>query len=290
MSEQQMPNIPAQSQPDATPAPTQQNQAPAQSTPDTQIEFSKRFAALARKEKQIRDQEAQWKSERDQVKPKLEEYDRLNNIFSQAKTRDPKAIKAALDVLGLSAGDISELALRDPDLNEDPKIAQMRREYADLKAKIDELSTYKTTKEKEESDRIASMEEQKNMEGFKAKVSEMIKANAEKYDLCSCLGDEVYEMALAIGDKHYQENDGEILPLDKILEMLETEEEKRISKFKTSKKLGFSAQSSNQDASKGTTPSITLTNNQQPASKMELTGLTGEARKQAIIEKYSRKN
>ena len=117
---------------------------------------------------------------------------------------------------------------------------------------------------------------------MREQAEKVIEENAEKYDLCSCLGDSLVDEVIAIGDDHYAKNDGEILPLEKILEMIEDREEQRLSRFKSSKKFGTPAI---QDASRGTT-SPTLTNNNKASAPIELHGLTGDARMNAIIKKF----
>lgn len=278
---------PAQ-EPQTTPADQTPAQTKPESTPEGKMDFSKGFAALARKERHLRDRENAWKTERDTFKPKVDEYEKLNNIVSQARTKDPKAIKAALEVLGLSAGDVSQLALTDPDLQEDPKIYEIRQKYEALEKELADLKGFKTKKEQEEAAALEEKEYSSSMGALKSAVDEMLKSNIEKYDLCSCMGDEVYDLVLEIGDQHMQEHDGEILPLDKILELLETREEQRISKFKSSKKFGVQAAgNSNQDRS-GTIPPTLTNKNTNGAAPVELAGLTGDARLNAILKKYQK--
>ncbi len=252
-----------------------------------EMDYSKHFAALARKERQLRDRENLWKQEKESFKPKIEGFERFNNLFSQAKTKDPKAIKEALDVLGLSAADISEVALNNAEFQEDPKIAEMRSGYEQMKKELEELKGYRTKKEQEEIEAKESQQFNEIMGTLKSKVKELFDSNPEKYDLCSCLGEDLYGQILEYGDEHMSKNDGEILPLDKILEMLETREEQRLSRFKTSKKFGNpAAGNSNQDNS-GTIPP-TLNNNINGNSQVDLTGLTGNARMNAIIKKFQK--
>jgi hypothetical protein len=278
MSEQQVPvekssNIPAavaqqnrqeeilnKFKPEATPAAIEEKPKEVVASTD----FSKGFAALARKEKMLRDKEESWKKERDTFKPKVDEYDKISDIIGKAKSKDPASIKAALEILGLSAGEISQMALMDPTMTE-----------------LEELKTYRAEKLKEEEDQKMSKETETNLNAMKAQVDGIIKANLDKFDLCSCLGDDLVDNILEIGDAHYTKTE-EILPLEKILEMIEDREEKRYSKFAASKKFG---KPSPQDASKGTT-SPTLTNKIEQGSPVNIQGLTGDARMNALIKKY----
>jgi hypothetical protein len=295
MSEQQVPvekssNIPAavaqqnrqeeilnKFKPEATPAAIEEKPKEVVASTD----FSKGFAALARKEKMLRDKEESWKKERDTFKPKVDEYDKISDIIGKAKSKDPASIKAALEILGLSAGEISQMALMDPTMNEDPQLLEIKRGNEQIRKELEELKTYRAEKLKEEEDQKMSKETETNLNAMKAQVDGIIKANLDKFDLCSCLGDDLVDNILEIGDAHYTKTE-EILPLEKILEMIEDREEKRYSKFAASKKFG---KPSPQDASKGTT-SPTLTNKIEQGSPVNIQGLTGDARMNALIKKY----
>jgi hypothetical protein len=245
-------------------------------------DFSKGFAALARKEKMLRDKEESWKKERDTFKPKVDEYDKISDIIGKAKSKDPASIKAALEILGLSAGEISQMALMDPSMNEDPQLLEIKRGNEQIRKELEELKAYRAEKLKEEEDQKMSRETETNLNAMKAQVDGIIKANLDKFDLCSCLGDDLVDNILEIGDAHYTKTE-EILPLEKILEMIEDREEKRYSKFAASKKFG---KPSLQDASKTGTTSPTLTNKIEQGSPVNIQGLTGDARMNALIKKY----
>ena len=255
-----------------------------------QVDFATKFAAMARKEKQIRERENLWKKEKEEFSPKVQEFDRINGLRERAKTKDPAAVKEALELLGLSAADISQMALNHNDFQGDPELEKMRRDFDLTRKEIEDLKKYKDQKENEEKNRQEETQYKEAIGMLKTKVDEAIKGNLEKFDLCSCLGDDIVDLVLEIGDTHAEKNDGEILPIEKILEMIEDREEKRQTKFKTSKKFGALAQSSNQDESKGTT-SPTLTNNFSNQSNVNnsFEGLTGDARMNALIQKYKTK-
>lgn len=259
-------------------APIEPEKKPEQPATD----FSKGFAALARKEKMLREKEESWKKERETFKPKVDEYDKLSEIIGKAKSKDPASVKAALEILGLSAGEISQMALSDPSLNEDPQLLEIKRGTEEMRRELAELKAFREQKINEEKAAAEAKEYEGSIASMKTQLDDILKASPEKYDLCSCLGDDLVEAVLEIGDDHYTKNDGEILGLDKILEMIETREEQRLSRFKSSKKFGTPAI---QDASKGTT-SPTLTNKIEPGAPVNLQGLTGDARMNALIKKF----
>lgn len=245
-------------------------------------DFSKGFAALAKKEKMLQEKERAWKTERETFSTKATEYDKLSGIMNSAKSKDPAAIKAALSVLGLSAGDVSKMALTDSSIYEDPELNSIKQE-------IKELKEYRDRKINEEKERTENQQYEGSLGSLKTTISDMIKADADKYDLCSSLGDSLIDHVLAIGDDHYAKNDGEMLPLAKILEMVETNEEQLLERLRTSKKFSkFAGNSATQDASKSGTTSPTLTNTNKSSAPVETTGLTGDARMNAIIKKYQK--
>lgn len=245
-------------------------------------DFSKGFAALARKEKMLRDKEESWKKERETFKPKVDEYEKISEIIGKAKSKDPSSIKAALEILGLSAGEIAQMSLNDPSMQEDPQLLEIKRGTEELRKELAELKAYRDQKTKEEEEAKSSKEYENSLSSMKTQVDGILKTNAEKYDLCSCLGDELIDNILEIGDAHYTKTE-EILPLEKILEMIETREEQRYSKFAASKKFGKPAI---QDASKTGTTSPTLTNKIETSAPINLQGLTGDARMNALIKKF----
>jgi hypothetical protein len=159
-------------------------------------DFSKGFAALARKEKMLRYKEESWKKERDVFKPKVDEYDRVSEIIGKAKSKDPASIKAALEILGLSAGEISQMALTDPTMNEDPQLLEIKRGNAEIRKELEELKAYRAEKLKEEEESKMSKETEANLNLMKTQVDELVKTNLDKYDLCACLGDDLVDNIL----------------------------------------------------------------------------------------------
>ena len=271
----------------------QQTQEPKKEEDKPKTDFSKSFAALAAKERKIREREMAWKQERDQIKPKVDEFEKINGLRERTRTKDPQAIKEALSILGISASDVSELALRDPEIQKDPETLKILETLETYKTKIEELEKYKNDKLEEEKNKELEKNHSSAIESLKKDTLKIVEENPDKFDLCKCLGDDLLDMVLEIGDSHYErtksENgDGEILSLEKILEMIETKEEQRLAKLRASKKFGTQAAPS--DASKtGTTPP-TLTNKTiATGNHVELSGLTGDARMNAILQKYAKK-
>jgi hypothetical protein len=258
-----------------------------QKTPN-QVDFATKYAAMAKKEKQIREREMMWKKEKEEFSPKVQEFEKINGVRERVKTRDPKAIKEALELLGLSASDVSTMALSHEEFQTDPEIERIKREFDLNRKEIEDLKKYKQQKEDEELRTKEDSEYKESIGVLKTKIDETIKSNLDKFDLCSCLNDDIVDMVLDIGNDHASK--GEFFPIEKILEMIEDKEEKRQAKFKTSKKFGNLAQSSIKDGSKGTT-SPTLTNNFSNQSNVNesFEGLTGDARMNALIQKYKTK-
>ena len=182
-------NFPAQ-----TAVETKEQQTPVEAgvkepvIPEKKDDFDSRFAALAKKERMIRDRESRYKSE---FEPKLNEFNKLNTIKERAKQRDPYAIREALDYLGLSADDINEVLLTNPATPKDPEVLAIRKQ-------LEEMQKEKNARLKEDNERKV----QENIKSFKSDINKGIKANLEKYELCNLYDEAAVELASQFCEEH----------------------------------------------------------------------------------------
>lgn len=238
-------------------------------------DFDSRFAALAKKERLIRDRESKFKSE---FEPKMSEFNRLNGIKERAKQKDPYAIREALDYLGLSHDELNEVMLTHNPVQKDPEVLAIRQQLEEMKKERDRMLEEQSKRQVEE-----------NIKSFKSDIAKGMKADLEKYELCNLYDQDATDLAFQICEEHYNKTEGEMLPIDKALEKVEAYYEQMLSKVKNSKKLGFAA---NLENKKDPTQTVTLTNDSTSivnASSETLSGLSGDERLRAILNKYKNK-
>ena len=241
---------------------------------DKKDDFDSRFAALAKKERMIRDRESRFKTE---FEPKMDDFNKFNSIRERAKQRDPYAIKEMLDSIGLSTDDLSEIMLSQPSVPKDPEVLEIRKQLEELRKEKERYTEEQNKRQVEE-----------NIKSFKSDIEKNIKADMDKYELCNLYSEDAIQLVYQVCEDHYNANDGEMLPIDKAIEKVESYYEQMLSKVKTSKKLGFAANLEKKD---NPTQTVTLTNDSSSivnASPETLSGLSGDERLRALLNKYKK--
>jgi len=204
--------------------------ADAPTTVDTEVvapqedpDFAARFAALARKEKMLRDQEEKYKK-----------YAGYEDLETSAK-ENPLAVleKYGIDLDAVLSASLGEDA---PAPSVEDEIRKIREEFQSYKDGIEETAT--TAKEAEEKAYQDSIDEA--IITHKAQITDHIGQNSEKYELISLQGAE--ELVWEVTEAHYDANGGEILTpeqaADKVEHYLETQVRKalELSRFSEMKK------------------------------------------------------
>ena len=171
--------------------------------------FASKFAALSRREKQLKAKEAELSKklaelEKAQVskeeKAKIPEPKKLEDFdknFQREFRRDPFG---ALERMGLPYDKLTELAINDKKLTPDMQMKLMREEIEDgYKDKFDKLEQRLTAKEKEEKearyDRI-----QKN---YMNKINGFVEKNVDTYEFIKA--NNAYEVIYDVVEKHYKD-------------------------------------------------------------------------------------
>jgi hypothetical protein len=239
-------------------------------------QFASKFAALSRREKELRDRQAEieakyneyeaWKAEREaeanNKEPELPLEYRLK--------KDPLN---ALAELGLSYDKLTELALNDGKLTPDMQMELMKRELEEqynskFETLKEELESYKAQQEE------AKYEETIN--GFMNELTEFVNNGDNSYDLIRATDavDLVYEEI----ENHYN-NTGEILEMDKAAEAIEAQlrEEYEQMLAKNAEKFGYTkAQQEAIERKISSTPTLSnsqtstvSTNGERPLSNEE---------------------
>jgi hypothetical protein len=184
---------------------------PKEEAPKEDDSFSRKFAALAKKERELRLKEQE-------IKEKESKYQSLEDFKKLAK-RD---INKYLEDSGLTYDEISEFYLNGG-VAKDPKIYEIEEKLSQVEREL---------KEKEE--RRQKAEQEAAVAEFKAKQKLFITTNAEKYELITATGsfDLVYDVC-----KEYYEKHGTAIENEKAAEMVETYLEKEVEKVLKANKI-----------------------------------------------------
>lgn len=173
--------------------------------------FAAKFAALSRKEKQLRERERQMQAHIKQ----LEEAAKAKEAELSSKLIDPTRLKReplkVLEETGLTFQQLAELVLNDGKPTPDMLISEKERE---LKAEIESIK--KQIEAKEQAEAEARLQAQ--IDNFKGKIQSEIANNTTDYELINANGafDLVYEVIEAHHARTAAESDdgqGEILSI-----------------------------------------------------------------------------
>ena len=202
-------------------------------------QFSKKFAALSRKEKAMREREDQYSRKIEDLERRLEEMNRKPEPEKKPEIPLEWRLKQnplkALEEMGLGYDQLTELALNDGKLTPDLQMQLIRSELEnDYKSKFEELEN--RLQEREEAEVEAKYENAKH--NFMSEIESAV-ASDEKYELINSSNGE--ELVYNVIEEHYNET-GNILEIDEaaqaVEEYLEAEVEKMLKLEKVSRKLG----------------------------------------------------
>lgn len=222
-------------------------------------QFASKFAALSRKEKEIRQKEreiAEKLSEYDNWKKEQEELANKKEPEVPLDYRLKKDPLSTLAEMGLSYEKLTELALNDGKLTTDMQMELMKRELEEkYSSGLEELKN-------ELAERDKKAEEQKYQEtisSFMNELTDFVNTN-EKYDLIRA-GDAVEEVYKII-EEHYNKTN-EVLSNAEAADMLQSHLEKELEAMleKTASRYGYS-KAQPKPEQKTVTQSPTLSNSQ----------------------------
>lgn len=202
-------------------------------------QFSKKFAALSRKEKAMREREDQYSRKIEDLERRLEEMSRKPEPEKKPEIPLEWRLKQnplkALEEMGLGYDQLTELALNDGKLTPDLQMQLIRSELEnDYKSKFEELEN--RLQEREEAETEAKYENAKN--NFMSEIESKV-ASDSRFELINSSNGE--ELVYNVIEEHYNET-GNILEIDEaaqaVEEYLEAEVEKMLKLEKVSRKLG----------------------------------------------------
>ncbi len=216
----------------------EQEQAPVQEEAKETDKFASKFAALSRREKEIRSRESSLEQKIAEFEARMQELQAAKEPKQEVKEELPLEYRLkknplkTLEELGLNYDTLTKLALNDGELPTDMQMRLMREELEkDYKSKFEELENRLLEKEKLEEESKYN----KVIEEYKSDIKNLIDGS-EKYELIQA--NDSYELVYDVIEEHYNST-GRILDTEEAAAQVEAylEEELR-TVLKKSKKLG----------------------------------------------------
>ena len=250
--------------------------------------FARKFAALSRKERQLKAREAEYAKKFQELEAKLAEIKKP--VVEEAKVEVPfeKRFKQdpfkALEDIGLPYDKLTELALNDRQLTPEMQLKLMKDDLENgYKSKFEELE--KRLNEKEKTEKKARYENiQRN---YISKVKGFVSNNSEEYEFIKANNAE--QVVYDVVEAHYKES-GKILTIkeaaDAVESHLEEEAEKLLKLNKVGKRLQAYMEQQNKPEESTIPKPVTLTNahSQQQADEPDKQMLSDEESKREIAK------
>ena len=203
--------------------------------PEKSDDFSRKFAALSRREKEIRAKEAEYDKRIAELEERLGSFGKKPEPEPELpiEYRLKKDPLRALEDMGLSYDKLTELALNDGKLTPEMQMRLMREELeGDYKKKFEELENRLLEKEKSDEQRRYDDIQR----GFQNEIEDFVESNADRYELIKA--NEANDIIYDVIEEHYNDT-GRILDIEEAAEAvenyLEEEAEKifRLGKFRS---------------------------------------------------------
>jgi len=207
--------------------------------PEKSDDFSRKFAALSRREKEIRAKEAEYDKRIAELEERLGSFGKKPEPEPELpiEYRLKKDPLRALEDMGLSYDKLTELALNDGKLTPEMQMRLMREELeGDYKKKFEELEN--RLLEKERSDEQRRYDDIQR--GFQNEIEDFVESNPDRYELIQA--NEANDIIYDVIEEHYNDT-GRILDIEEAAEAvesyLEEEAEKLLSLGKLRSKFGI---------------------------------------------------
>ena len=207
--------------------------------PEKSDDFSRKFAALSRREKEIRAKEAEYDKRIAELEERLGSFGKKPEPEPELpiEYRLKKDPLRALEDIGLSYDKLTELALNDGKLTPEMQMRLMREELeGGYKKKFEELEN--RLLEKERSDEQRRYDDIQR--GFQNEIEDFVESNADRYELIKA--NEANDIIYDVIEEHYNDT-GRILDIEEAAEAvesyLEEEAEKLLSLGKLRSKFGI---------------------------------------------------
>tara|TARA_R100001594_G_scaffold65689_3_gene99920 strand:- start:13 stop:885 length:873 start_codon:yes stop_codon:yes gene_type:complete len=207
--------------------------------PEKSDDFSRKFAALSRREKEIRAKEAEYDKRIAELEERLGSFGKKPEPEPELpiEYRLKKDPLRALEDIGLSYDKLTELALNDGKLTPEMQMRLMREELeGGYKKKFEDLENRLLEKEKSDEQRRYDDIQR----GFQNEIEDFVESNPDRYELIQA--NEANDIIYDVIEEHYNDT-GRILDIEEAAEAvesyLEEEAEKLLSLGKLRSKFGI---------------------------------------------------
>lgn len=194
--------------------------------PDQTDEFSSRFAALNRRERDFIQREQALKKQVQELQSKATFKDEFEAKKALAKT-DPKAMDAILDEMGLTFDEYLNLKIQNGEKEQKPKTVEEM--YQELQDRLNK-------KDAEELKNAQNLEEQRaeeTLNNFRNAISEHVESSADMYTSIHSLGEQ--ETVFKVVEAHLEDT-GEVMSIDEACKLVESYFEEKLDGLLQTKK------------------------------------------------------
>lgn len=253
-------------------------------TPKVDDRFASKFAALARKEKEIQaakrlqdEQMAEFKSQQEQIaKMKAEIEAEKTSWKSKFKTNPLKALEEE----GFSFQDLNDIALNNSNPTTEMQLKRFKEEMDDKYSR--ELTELKRQlQEKEETEAKSNLERQQI--AYKNSLAESIDKDPEKYEFSNIYKESAVSLAYDVTEQYYNDYNKVLSPTE-ALDLVEQYYEDEARKVSSAKKLAAkTVETSKAPASQGgKKESVTISNSM--AAEVPRNGSRNLSREESLAE------
>lgn len=211
----------------------QVQEQPKQPEPPKDDKFAAKFAALARKEKMLRESERQMQQQAEQIKQMQAEIEKARKETQSWADRFKKEPLKVMEEAGLSYEELSQIVLNEGNPTPELMIKRLKEEMeSSYKKELEELKKQLQDKEEREAqDKYAQAEN-----AFKAEIRKTIDTN-DKYELTRANG--AYDLVFDVIREYYEQNN-RVLSHEEAADLVEShleEEAKKVLELKKVKNL-----------------------------------------------------
>ncbi len=241
--------------------------APVAAEPEKRDPASSRFAALSRKEREVRQREQEAINRLKAAEERTAELEKREARFSELKKSPLKILKE----MGLTYADITQDAVG---AYESPKEDPVETRFSELQKQIDEARTVR-----EELKAFKQAQEQREVDAALSDVMDNIRETAadDKYEYISTVGEDAYVLVKDVMAEYYQQHQ-KLLNYEEACDIVEKHyEDSLVSKLVGTKKVKSRfATSTSVETASAPKPSVkkeatgrptTLTNQQSSATR-----------------------
>lgn len=188
-------------------------------------QFASKFAALTRKERAIKQREAELDARLAKMEAEAAERNKKYEGYDQLGQRIKNEPLKVLEENGITLEQLSEILLNDGKLTPEQQIARLKEEMTGgFKSELEQLKAQLAEKE-------AAAEEQKYasiIEGFKEEISDFVTETPETYELINA--NESVDLVYEVIEEHHKET-GRVLSIKEAADQVEAYLEEEIKKY-----------------------------------------------------------